>query len=306
MYLTPTQPFANATASTSFASLSLVDPNLSDPEAHIHSLIASYNASHPNSDPAGRDTLLARQLLNPKEAVTQIVILPIGFDADNIPTPENLFLHDAPGNWITLGAGSTRSFSRGSVHIESSDPTKQPRIDPAYYAHPLDEDLAARCILHSANIAKAEPLYSKLKHEPNGDPVVMPKMKQKLGFGFPKTLEQAKKIVHAATATEYHPVGTCAMLPRGKGGVVDSECRVYGTANVRVVDASIFPTHVQGNIVSVVYAVAEKAADIIKGAGSTTGEKSSKGSALQGLSEKIIPAVQAVAEKLADALGSSA
>lgn len=55
------------------------------------------------------------------------------------------------------------------------------------------------------------------------------------------------------------------MLPRDKGGVVDNQCKVYGTTNVRVVDASIFPTHVQGNIVSLVYAVAEKASDIIKG-----------------------------------------
>jgi choline dehydrogenase-like flavoprotein len=57
------------------------------------------------------------------------------------------------------------------------------------------------------------------------------------------------------------------MLPREKGGVVDSQCKVYGTTNVRVVDASIYPTHVQGNIVSLTYAVAEKAADIIKGRG---------------------------------------
>jgi choline dehydrogenase len=55
------------------------------------------------------------------------------------------------------------------------------------------------------------------------------------------------------------------MLPKEKGGVVDSDLKVHGTRNVRVVDASIFPTHVQGNIVSLVYAVAEKGADLIRG-----------------------------------------
>ena len=55
------------------------------------------------------------------------------------------------------------------------------------------------------------------------------------------------------------------MLPKEKGGVVDSNLKVYGTSNVKVVDASIFPTHVQGNIVSLVYAVAEKGADLIRG-----------------------------------------
>lgn len=64
--------------------------------------------------------------------------------------------------------------------------------------------------------------------------------------------------------TEYHHVGTCAMLPRDEGGVVDKELRVHGTENLRVVDVSIFPLHVQGNIMSTVYAVAERAADLIK------------------------------------------
>lgn len=31
------------------------------------------------------------------------------------------------------------------------------------------------------------------------------------------------------------------MMPRGDGGVVDPKLKVYGTANVRVVHASVFP-----------------------------------------------------------------
>jgi choline dehydrogenase len=41
--------------------------------------------------------------------------------------------------------------------------------------------------------------------------------------------------------TEYHPANTLAMLPKNQGGVVDSQLRVYGLANVRVADASVFP-----------------------------------------------------------------
>lgn len=56
-----------------------------------------------------------------------------------------------------------------------------------------------------------------------------------------------------------HILGTCAM-----GQVVDERLRVKGVAGLRVVDASIIPAQVAGNIVSTVYAIAEKAADMIK------------------------------------------
>jgi choline dehydrogenase len=54
------------------------------------------------------------------------------------------------------------------------------------------------------------------------------------------------------------------MLPLELGGVVDSKLKVYGTNNVRVVDASVIPVELTGHTVGPLYAVAEKAADIIK------------------------------------------
>lgn len=58
---------------------------------------------------------------------------------------------------------------------------------------------------------------------------------------------------------EYHPCGSVAM-----GDALDSKLNVKGCRNLRVADASIFPNHVSGNIVSSVYALAERAAEIIK------------------------------------------
>jgi choline dehydrogenase-like flavoprotein len=80
-----------------------------------------------------------------------------------------------------------------------------------------------------------------------------------------KDLEGAQKYVLDTATTAYHTCGTAAMLPKEKGGVVDEKLVVYGTKNLRLVDASIFPLIPRGNIMSTVYAVAEKAADIIKG-----------------------------------------
>ncbi|PMD55254.1 uncharacterized protein K444DRAFT_617711 [Hyaloscypha bicolor E] len=53
------------------------------------------------------------------------------------------------------------------------------------------------------------------------------------------------------------------MGPEGQGAC-DERLRVRGCKGLRVVDASIIPVHVSGNIVSMVYAIAEKGADLIK------------------------------------------
>ncbi|RDI88205.1 hypothetical protein Vi05172_g1725 [Venturia inaequalis] len=54
------------------------------------------------------------------------------------------------------------------------------------------------------------------------------------------------------------------MMSKELGGVVDDGHKVYGTANVRVVDASVLPFQVSGHLTSTLYALAERAADVIK------------------------------------------
>lgn len=62
----------------------------------------------------------------------------------------------------------------------------------------------------------------------------------------------------------HHPIGTASMMARDLGGVVDPKLKVYGTSNVRVVDASVLPLQVSGHLTATLYALAEKASDIIK------------------------------------------
>lgn len=53
------------------------------------------------------------------------------------------------------------------------------------------------------------------------------------------------------------------MLPKEKGGVVGSDLKVHGVQNLRIVDSSMMPVITRGNPQTTVYAVAERAADII-------------------------------------------
>ena len=54
------------------------------------------------------------------------------------------------------------------------------------------------------------------------------------------------------------------MLPLNQGGVVDASLTVYGTQNLRVIDASVIPLHVSAHIMATIYGVAEAGAAIIK------------------------------------------
>ena len=77
-------------------------------------------------------------------------------------------------------------------------------------------------------------------------------------------LDAAKDYIRMTAFSNHHPAGTCGMPPRSEGGVVDNHLIVYGTKNVQVVDASIMPLISRSNFQSTVYAMAEKAADLIK------------------------------------------
>lgn len=161
-----------------------------------------------------------------------------------------------PENFVSLGCSQSHPFSRGTTHIASTDLDASPTIDPRYFSHPADLEIMAR---HVQSL-------DKLRHAPELAPYFKPDGKRNHAESFDVgDLDGAKKYVLNTATTTYHTCGTAAMLPKDKGGVVDTDLKVYGTSNLRVVDASIFPLIPRGNIMSSVYAVAERAASIIKG-----------------------------------------
>jgi 4-pyridoxate dehydrogenase len=81
-----------------------------------------------------------------------------------------------------------------------------------------------------------------------------------------RTDSDVDAFIKSTALNVHHPLGTCRMGPASdSSSVVDAQLRVHGVDGLRVVDASIFPDIVGGNINAAVVMVAEKAADLIHG-----------------------------------------
>ncbi|KAI1318211.1 hypothetical protein F5Y16DRAFT_406402 [Xylariaceae sp. FL0255] len=159
------------------------------------------------------------------------------------------------GNYISILVMLSYPLSRGSTHITSANSNLAEgneglSIDPKHLSHPLDLEIAARHVQFAEQVlAKAEPLASKL--EPREDRFA--------------DLDKAKEYVRKTAKGAYHYTGTCSMMSRDMGGVVDDQLRVYGCKNLRVCDASIIPIEPRANTQAVVYGVAEMGARLIQG-----------------------------------------
>lgn len=152
--------------------------------------------------------------------------------------------------FFSLIAAIMHPLSQGSVHINASDPLGKPIIDPKYLSNEYDVQAAIAAVKKNREIALTPPLRDVWvsEYEP--------------GLEF-QTDAEWKDFVLNTTLSIYHPVGTAAMLPRKDGGVVDSKLKVYGTSNLRVVDASIIPVLISAHLQTAVYGIAETAAKFI-------------------------------------------
>lgn len=209
--------------------------------------------------------LLAQGLGDKEDAAIQLIFLPVSVNVNVLDDQTEFF--KPPANMVgkqgfTVAAAVCRPLSVGSIHISSSNPEDDPTIDPGYHTHPADAEMMAKALSLIEKISSTSPLKEKL----NGRSFPAPEVDLENNEG-------RLAFVRKFTGTEYHPIGSCAMGRKGEGAV-DERLRVRLGEGVstgkdfirglRVVDASVFPLHVGGNIVSTVYAVGEKAADMIK------------------------------------------
>jgi len=154
------------------------------------------------------------------------------------------------GHGFALGACVLKPKSRGFVALGSPDPTAKPLIVHHYLEHP--DDVASmvagvKTCLEISATGKLGELATGMLIGPdsNSDEDIEAHCRQRL-------------------QTLYHPVGTCRMGD-DPTAVVDRELKVRGVEGLRVVDASVMPTVPRGNTNAPVIALAERAADLIKG-----------------------------------------
>jgi choline dehydrogenase-like flavoprotein len=138
-----------------------------------------------------------------------------------------------------------RPESRGRVALASGDPTAAPRIRQNFLSAPNDWAGLRAGVRLARVVAHQRPLAKYIAQE--------------LGAAKESDAE-IDAHVRAASITVHHPLGTCRM-----GDVVDEELRVQGVQALRVVDASVMPDLVGGNINAPIMMIAEKAADLIRG-----------------------------------------
>jgi choline dehydrogenase-like flavoprotein len=169
--------------------------------------------------------------------------------------PEYSSLAVTKPNYLTWAILKAHTQNRaGEVVLRSADPRDTPLINFRYFEEGSDqagEDLDSVV----AGIRFVRKLTAKLKEEK------LIAEEEQPGDGLQSDDELKDYVRNAAWG--HHASCTCPIGPRDAGGVIGSDFRVHGTERLRVVDASVFPRIPGFFIVSAVYMVAEKAADVI-------------------------------------------
>jgi choline dehydrogenase-like flavoprotein len=220
----------------------------------------------PSPSIENRYSLLRQKILASRfEPGTRLGQIEFNFDRSNYSP----YFTAVPGKkYATMMQMLQYPFSVGSIHIPEASRFDEvpitmhdkPIINPRYY-----QDEGGN--VDFLTMVESQTFAHKITKTPPLSSIIIKRV-------FPPLPEEGKgedfaDFVRNYTVTDWHPVGTCAMGPEpGKkgsefGGVVDARLRVYGVKGLRVVDASIMPTHISAHIQATVYAIAEKGASMI-------------------------------------------
>lgn len=146
-----------------------------------------------------------------------------------------------------------RPESRGAITMASADPFAPPRITQNFLTRERDAAVLRDGLALVRDLGRQKSLAQFVGAE------LAP---------LPQATSRVELDAHirATAATAHHPLGTCRMgTDNDEDAVVGQDLRVRGVDGLRVVDASVMPDMVGGNINAVVMMIADKAADLICG-----------------------------------------
>jgi alcohol oxidase len=184
-----------------------------------------------------------------------------------------------PEQYCTMGTYTAYPYSRGEIHITSTDVKTPASFNTGFFRAPADVEKQMWAYKKQREVYRRTDAY-------NGE----------LEMGHPKFPEGSKAACQGGPAakfssdedrknlpdieysaeddkaiekhlrdnvnTTWHSMGTCRMAPREKGGVVDADLSVYGVSGLKLCDLSICPGNVGANTNNTALLVGEKASDI--------------------------------------------
>jgi choline dehydrogenase len=166
------------------------------------------------------------------------------------PLTERKLLSPDPFSAFLISFNACRPTSRGELHIASADPAAPPAIRPNYLSTERDiEEARAGCRL-LRRIAATQPLADVITGELYPGPKAV---------SDDELLEDFRQ----RADTVYHPTCTARMGTDPRESVVDPRLRAHGLENLRIIDASVFPTVTSGNTNAPTVMVAEKGAAML-------------------------------------------
>ena len=188
---------------------------------------------------------------NPDEKLPDVQLIPIS--APMTAAPYLAPFSKSYDDGFAIRAVVLRPESRGYVRLTSANPARAPMIVQNFLATDRDRQTMRAAVRIARDVGRQTPLKGFVAKEmtPSAN-------------GYSDADIDAH--VNATGISVHHPLGTCKMgRASDPMAVVGPDLRVLGIDGLRVVDASVMPDLIGGNINAPVIMIAEKAADMIQG-----------------------------------------
>ncbi|KAH8810280.1 hypothetical protein DL96DRAFT_1505899 [Flagelloscypha sp. PMI_526] len=176
---------------------------------------------------------------------------------EKVPVLEIIYANVFPGAHAPVFWGLL-PFSRGSVKISTVNPLTKPTVNNNFFNVSFDAELQSQGGRLLRKLFRTPPLANLSTSE------FMPGISSVPDSSDGGSVDEWTRWIKSSFSSNSHALGTCSMMRKELGGVVDGHLRVYGAKNLRITDASVMPTQISGHMMSTLYGIAEKLADMIK------------------------------------------